>query len=127
MADPRGELATALREGLSLAGVEANVYAFPPEGPVAPAVAIAPGTPYRGDLAYDRERWGFDLLVLVARQTNPDAAYTALDTLVSGVRSVVRGLSGATWGGVSLVGQTPPVGGVEYLSATCPVAMTTEG
>ena len=123
MANPRADLAAALRAGLS----GCNVYAFPPEAPVAPAVVIAPSAPYRADLAYARESWRFDLLALVARQTSPDAAYTALDDLVSAIRVVVRDIAGTTWGGVTLVGQTQPVGGVEFLSATCPVALTTEG
>lgn len=123
MANPRAELAALLRAGLSPG---ANVYGYPPEAPVAPAVVIAPSAPYRADLAYGRESWRFDLLVLVGRQTNPDSAYTALDDLVTAVRRLMRGIAGATWGGTTLVGQTQPVGGVEYLSATCPVALTTE-
>jgi len=124
MATPRQDLAALLRAGL---GSSATVYAFPPEQPVAPCVVIAPSAPYRNDIAYGSERWGFDLLALVPRQQDPDVAYTALDTLVTNVRAVLRSVAGATWGGVTLVGQTQPVGGVEYLSATCPVAVTTEG
>jgi len=127
VADPRTDLAATLRTGLSTAGVPANVYAYPPEGPVAPAVVIAPAAPYRTDMEYNLERWGFDLLVLVQRHTDPAAAYAALDALVTAVRRVLRAVGGLTWGGVSLVGQTQPIGGVEYLSATCPVAITTEG
>ena len=119
MVTPRDQLAVQLRAVLAPA---VTVYSFPPEVVRAPAVVLVPRSPYRSDDTYGTERWALTALCLIVRAGDVQAGWDALDVLVSDVRAVVKAQPRAVWEGADNAGNTVPVGGVEYLSATCQVS-----
>ena len=125
MASPRLSLAAGLRAVMP----DVNVYDAPPDVVVVPAIVISPGTPYRTEVALGgRERYGFDLLLLVPRATDINAAWALLDVICDAVRTYIRKTSSdpQSWGGISFIGETKEVGGTTFLSAVAPVQVLGE-
>ena len=124
-ADVRRELAAILEAALP----GWSIYPEPPAGVVAPAVAVAPGEPYRTTTAYRMEEVQLRLLVLLSA-----GATGALDLLDDAIELVLLALMSQPTNAatplavrqVGSVGLIQDIGGVQLLSATVDVTATIE-
>jgi len=113
--------AAQLRADIAAAVVTAmpgwGVYPAPPDIVAAPAVVIAPRSPYRERVEYGREAVRLQLTILVPRAAGP-AGMEVLDTACDDVIAAVESVAEATWEQVESVGPVQEQGGIEYLTAT---------
>jgi len=109
----RADIAAAVTAAMSGWGV----YPAPPDIIAAPAVVIAPRSPYRERVDYGREAVRLQLTILVPRAAGP-AGMEVLDTACDDVIAAVESVAEATWEQVESVGPVQEQGGIEYLTAT---------
>lgn len=112
----RADLAAAISGALT----GYAVYPAPPDIVAAPAVVIAPRTPYRTRTDYCREAVRLQVTILVPRASGP-AGMEVLDAACDDVRDAIESVADCTWESVESVGPAQEVGGQEYLTAALTV------
>jgi len=94
-----------------------TVYPSPPEGVTAPAVVLAPRSPYRVKSTVCNEEVRLALTVLIQRNASVDGL-NVLDDTATIIRSAIHSSTVmAVVDEVSDIGIIQEVGGVEYLAA----------
>lgn len=95
-----------------------TVYTSPPEGTNAPAVVLAPRSPYRVKSTVCNEEVRLTGTVLMQRNAST-AGLDALDDICTVIRAAIHGSSVlANVDAVQDIGIIEEVGGVEYLAAS---------
>jgi hypothetical protein len=108
--DLAADLATAL-------GPTWTVYASPPEVITAPAVVLAPRTPYRVAGTVCNEELKLTATLLVQRAAGP-AALDFLDDACTAARTAIHASSVVSWvEAINDIGIMQEAGGVDYLAA----------
>ena len=100
-----------------------TVYASPPEGTNAPAVVLAPDSPYRVRSTVCNEEVRLTGTVLIQRNAST-AGLDALDDVCTTVRAAIHQSSVmAVVEAVRDIGLIEEVGGVEYLAASLSITV----
>ena len=100
-----------------------TVYPAPPEGTNAPAVVLAPRSPYRVKSTFCDEEVRLTATVLIQRNASV-SGLDALDDVCTTIRNAIHGSSVmANVDAVQDIGLIEEVGGVEYLAASLTITV----
>jgi hypothetical protein len=96
-------------------GESAVVYSAPPETVTAPALVVAPRTPYRNPSTFCQYELNLRIVALVQRGVG---GLDGLDDMMDRVLIAVNTLDSVMWTAVGDIGTTQDVGSIEYLTAS---------